>query len=158
MATETAVHGDEAERASPDVTQVDPRAPRFGQTLTASFLLLGIALREPLLVVLVAVALNTALLSGWRVDPWGLLWKHLALPVVGPPEEREPAAPHRFAKLLGAVGTAAATVLVVAGFPTAGYVIAGVVAAAAGLAAVTGICIGCRMYRQVSFFRRLDVL
>lgn len=140
------------------MTLVDPRAPRFGQTLTASFLLLGIALGEPLLVALVAVSLNTALLSGWRVDLWGVLWKRLALPVVGPPAEREPAAPHRFAKLLGAVGTAAATVLVVAGFPIAGYVVAGAVAAAAGLAAVTGICIGCRMYRQVALFRRLEVL
>lgn len=143
---------------------VDPRAPRFGQALTAAGLVAGVALGEPLLVLAVAVVLDAALLSGWRLDLYGALWRRAVRPVVGRAEP-EPAAPHRFAKLLGAGMTTLATVLLfaapVVGLPAlalAGYGVAALVAALAGLAATTGVCIGCRMYRQVSFLRRLGVV
>lgn len=144
---------------------VDPRAPRFGQTLTATGLLLGVALGEPLFVLGVAAVLTTAVLSGWRLDLWGALWKRVAGPVLGRPATREPAAPHRFAKLVGAGFTTLASVLLlaapVAGLPdlaVAGFAVAAFVAALAGVAAVTDVCIGCRLYRQVSFFRRIGVV
>jgi hypothetical protein len=54
--------------------------------------------------------------------------------------------------------TAAASGLLFAGLPLAGYAVAGLVASLAGLAAATDVCIGCRMYRQVSLFRRLGVV
>lgn len=137
---------------------VDPRAPRFGQALTTTGLVFGIALGFPPLIYLVAAVLLTALLTRWRYDPYGILWRTLVQPAVGRPDEPEPAAPHRFAKLLGAVGTSVASLLIVLGVPTAGYVIAGLVAFAAGLAAVTGLCIGCRLYRQVGFFKRYSIV
>jgi hypothetical protein len=140
------------------VALVDPRAPRFGQALTALFLLAGIGLVEPRLVVAVAVVLVTAVGTGYRVDLWGALWRHAAARAVGRTAEREPAAPHRFAKLLGAVMTALASGLLLAGVPVAGYAIAGVVALLAGLAAATGVCLSCRMYRGVALFRRLGVV
>lgn len=160
------------DRSEPGVALVDPRAPRFGQALTALGLAAGIALREPLLVVAVAVVLNAALLSGWRLDLYGFLWRTVLIPVVGRPGEREPASPHRFARLMGAVFTAVATVALLADMALdpaavalglsapalAGYGIALAVTALAALAATTGICVGCRMYRQVSFFRDLGVV
>lgn len=152
MATAT----DTPERGS-EVALVDPRAPRFGQTITATGLLAGIVLQLPAFVLAVAVLLVVPVLSGWRIDPYGLLWRRLVGPALEP-EEPEPAAPHRFARLLGAVGTTLASVLILADVPLAGYAVAGAVALAAGLAAVTGICLGCRMYRGVSIFRRLDVV
>ncbi|WP_254537984.1 DUF4395 family protein [Halomarina litorea] len=106
----------------------------------------------------VALVLNLAVLSEWRLDLYGVLWKRAVVPVVGRPAEREPAAPHRFAKLVGAVTTALAGVALLAGLLLVGYAIAGVVAALAGLAAATDVCLGCRLYRQVSFFRRLGVV
>lgn len=156
MATETGSASTGAEPSGID--QVDPRAPRFGQTLTATGLLAAIALDRPAFLFAVAAVLVTAVVSRWRLDLWALLWRHVALPVVGRPTEREPAAPHRFAKLIGATGTALASAFVLAGFPLAAYVVAGGVAAAAALAATTGICLGCRMYRQVAFARRLNVV
>lgn len=147
-----------ARRSGSGVTLVDPRAPRFGQTLTALFLLVGIVLGEPLLVFAVTVVLVTAVVTGYRVDLWATLWRHGAMRVVGRPGAREPAAPHRFAKLMGAGMTALASVLLLAGVPLVGYAVAGLVAALAGLAAVTDVCVGCQMYRQVSFFRRLGVV
>lgn len=137
---------------------VDPRAPRFGQGVTATGLLAGIALGEPLLVYAIALLLSVAIVSQWRLDPYAVIWRRLLIPVVGKPAEREPAIPHRFAKLLGAVGSLLASVLLIAGFPIAGYAVAAAVGLAAGFAAVTGICLGCRMYRQVSFVRGHGVL
>lgn len=137
--------------------EVDPRAPRFGQLLTASLLLLGVAFRLPEAVFAVAAVLGTTAASGWRVDIYGGLWRGFR-PAFGPPAGTEPAAPHRFAKLLGAAGTVVASGLLVAGTPTAGYAVAAVVAAAAGLAGATGVCLGCRLYRQVGVARRTGVV
>lgn len=150
MATATA----SVDRRAGGQARVDPRAPRFGQALTTIGLVLAIFLSSPELVYLVSAVLLTALLSRWRVDPYAILWRRLVQPAVGRPETPEPAAPHRFAKLLGAGGTTAASILLLVGIPMAGYVLAALVAAAAGLAALTGLCIGCRLYRQVGFFRR----
>lgn len=136
---------------------VDPRAPRFGQAITAGGLLAGIALQVPAVVFAMTVVLVVPVLSRWRVDPYGLLWRRVVKPALGPAEP-EPAAPHRFARVLGAVGTTLASALLLAGVPLAGYAVAGAIVFAAGLAAVTGICLGCRMYRGVSLFRRLDVV
>jgi hypothetical protein len=147
-----------AEASAEAPALVDPRAPRFGQSLTALGLVAAIALQTPALVYAVAVVLVAAVLSGWRVDLYAALWKHGAMAVLDPPAEREPAAPHRFARLLGAVFTATGSIALLAGLPVVGYALAGVVAALAGLAATTGFCLGCRMYRQVQFVQRLGVL
>lgn len=144
--------------ASSGVPQVDPRAPRFGQALTTAGLALGIGLRTPAFVFAVALVLDAAVLSGWRLDLYRVLWQRVAIPVLGPSATREPASPHRFARLMGAAFTSVASVLLVAGFVTAGYAVAGMVAVLAGVAAAFDLCVGCAMYRQVSFFRRLDVV
>lgn len=137
---------------------VDPRAPRFGQTITASLFLIGLALQEPIFVLAVALILDVALITGWRVHVYSLLWRHGVSRLVGPPGRLESPSPHRFASLLGAAGTSGAIGLFVLGFPIAAWAIAAAVAGAAGLAAVTGYCLGCQMYQSVSTLRRLDVV
>lgn len=136
---------------------VDPRAPRFGQAITATGLLAGVLLDIPALIYAVAAVLLLSAASGWRIDLYGIVFKALVKPRL-PPAEPESAVPHRFAKLIGVVGTAFATGFLVFGVPLAGYAIAVVVAVAAGLAATTGYCIGCRLYSQVSLFRRLSLV
>lgn len=149
--TESPGHGE-------GVTLVDPRVPRFGQAITTLGLLVAIALQAPVFVYAVAAVLLTAVGSRWRLHPYRFVWRRAVAPAVGPPAEPEPAAPHRFATVLGAVGTTLASAAILAGFPAAGYVLAGAVAVAAGLAATTGFCLGCRMYRGVSLFRRIDIV
>lgn len=139
-------------------TLVDPRAPRFGQAITATGLTAGILLQQPVFIYAIAVILGTALFSGWRLDLYATLWRTVMIPVVGKPAKREPAAPHRFAKLMGAGFTIGASAFLLVGLPLVAYVLAGMVAVLAGLAATTGLCIGCRMYKQVSFFRRLGLV
>lgn len=137
-----------------DGSRVDPRAPRFGQGITATALLAGVALSAPEPVFAVAAILAAAALTRWRIDLYGFVWREVIRRVVGPPEEPEPAAPHRFAKLLGAIGSVLASGLLLAGVEPAGYAVAAAVGLAAGLAATTGLCLGCKMYRGVSLFRR----
>lgn len=151
-------NADLAEPTEPDEPRVDPRAPRFGQSLTASLLLVGFVLQAPVFVYAVALVLGTAVVSRWRVDLWGLLFRRLARPRLGPPTRLDDPAPHRFAKLIGAVGSVLASGLLLAGFALAAYAIALGIALAAGLAAVTGICIGCRLYRQVQFVQRTGLV
>lgn len=146
-------------------SMIDPRAARFGQTITMSILLVGIGLQEPLFILAIAVLLNAAILSGWRFDVYGVLWRRGMIPIVGAPDETEPAAPHRFAKLMGGIMSTIATVLLfgapVVGLPNlalVGYVVALVHAAAAAIGGLGDYCIGCRMYKQVAFFRRLGVV
>ena len=144
-------------RSADAVARVDPRTPRFGQAVTASGLLSGIALDRPVLVFAVTAVLSLAVLSRWRVDAYGLAFRGLVAPRLAP-EAPEPAAPHRFAKLIGAAGTTLASLALLAGVPLVGYALAGAVALAAGLAATTGLCLGCRMYRGVALFRRHDLV
>lgn len=141
-----------------EVDVVDPRAPRFGQTITSATLLVGIASDEPAFVFAIALVLTTAVLSRWRLHPYSLAWRHVVARLVDAPDRPEPAAPHRFATVLGAVGTGLASLAILIGFAPVGYVLAAIVAAAAGLGATTGFCLGCHMYRSVSLFRRLSVV
>lgn len=147
-----------APETNTDHAEVDPRAPRFGQALTAALLAVGIGLGQPGLVYLVAVILGVAVVSRWHIDLYGLLWRHGISRFVSPPSAPEPAGPHRFAKLLGATGTAVASVLLFVGATAPGMAIAGAVSALAALAATTGLCLGCRLYRQVSFLKQHDVV
>ena len=64
--------------------------------------------------------------------------------VAGPGLESE--FPPRFAQLLGTVGLALATVLFVLGQTGAAWLLAGAVAALQAVLAVTGYCLGCRLY------------
>lgn len=140
------------------VATVDPRAPRFGQGITASLLLVGVALSDPRPVYLVAVLLGIPVVGRWRVDPYRTAWTTVGVRALGRSETREPAAPHRFAKLIGAGGTGLAALLLLLGVSTAGFAVAAAVAGLAGLAATTGLCVGCRMYHEVSTLRRVDVI
>ncbi|MFW6384554.1 MAG: DUF4395 domain-containing protein [Halodesulfurarchaeum sp.] len=137
--------------------RVDPLAPRFGQAITATGLLVGILFEMPVLIGAVAIVLLSAVASGWRINLYGIAFRNLVRPLVGA-REPEPAVPHRFATLVGASGTTLASGSILLGYPLVGYVIAGGVAIAAGLAAITGFCLGCRMYRQVSYFHRRSLV
>ena len=60
----------------------------------------------------------------------------------------EPAAPPRFAQLLGTVVLTAATVAFIAGADTLGWALSLLVVALAALAATTRVCVGCILYER----------
>lgn len=152
-------------RESPELAHVDPRAPRFGQLITVTLLIIGILIQAPSVIAFVAVILGTAVVSNWRIDLNSVLWRRVIVHIVGRTTESEPAAPHRFAKLLGAGFTTMATILLLAGIYTGiatlfllGYGVAGMVAVLAAVSGIGDYCVGCKLYEQVAFFRRLKIV
>lgn len=147
------------------VDEVDPRAPRFGQGVTAVLAFGGLVAREPGVVYLLTALLVVPVVSRWRVDPYGFAWRHGPRRLLDPPADRESAIPHRFARVIGASVTTAASALLLAATVTgvaplvaAGYGLVGLVGLLAAVGATTGLCVGCRMYRQVGRFRDLGLL
>ena len=90
---------------------------------------------------------------GLRYSPYGVLYRKLIRPRLGPPRELEPEAPPRFAQAVGLVFALAG----VAGYAT-GLTWLGMAATAAALVAaflngVFGFCLGCEMYLLIRRLR-----
>ncbi|RCG31738.1 DUF4395 domain-containing protein [Sphaerisporangium album] len=123
--------------------QVDPRSTRFAAAVTT--LILALVLLTGNVWLLLAQAVVFALgLAG--APPYGLLFRRLVRPRLGPPAEMEDAAPPRFAQGVGLIFALAG----VAGFAAQITPLAlGATAAAllaAFLNAAFGYCLGCEMY------------
>jgi Domain of unknown function (DUF4395) len=140
--------------------QVDVRGPRFAAWITTAVLvavLVSAAFSPALAVTLLAIqtvvfALGAAF--GPRRSPYGRVYAAFVAPRVGPPTEREPVAPLRFAQLVGFVFGAAGSISFLAGAPTLGLVFAGFALFAAFLNAAFGVCLGCQIYPLVARFRQ----
>jgi hypothetical protein len=65
--------------------------------------------------------------------------------------------PPRFAAAIGVLFLGAATIALVAGAPGLAWVLALIVAVLAGLAAITGICVGCEVYLVLARRRGVEV-
>ncbi len=93
----------------PAIDQVDVRGPRFAAWLTTAVLLAVLAMSAvnvPAAAALLAAqavvfAIGAAL--GPRRHPYGRLFATLVAPRLGPPTDREPVAPLRFAQFVGVI-------------------------------------------------------
>ena len=130
----------------PAPAPIDPRGPRTNQAVLAVALVAGAATGQRWVVPLFAVVLFLGAAFGPRYGPVLRLYQAFLRPRLGPPHELEDPRPPRFAAAVGVVFLAAATVAFALGAGPVGWGLALVVAALAGLAAVTGICIGCELY------------
>lgn len=131
---------------------IDERAPRLNQLLTGLLALSALLTGAWPLVAVAAVQISTGLLFGRR---WCLacrLYFRLVQPILGE-GPIEDARPVKFANQVGAAFLWSSTLLHLAGLHASGNVLAGVVAALALLAACTGFCAGCTLYRAWSFLR-----
>jgi hypothetical protein len=126
---------------------IDPRGQRFGAGLSVIILAVGFVAGFPIVVPLVAVALGVSSLFGTRYSILGRPWPYLRRALrIAPPKELEHEFPPRFAQALGTIGLTLATLLFVLGFSTIGWIAAAAVAALQAVLAVTGYCLGCRLY------------
>jgi hypothetical protein len=127
--------------------RIDPRGHRFGGGLSALILALAFVAQAPVFVLAVALALGVSAAFGTRYSalgrPWPLVRRVLRL---GPPADLEGEYPPRFAQALGTVGLAIALLLFAAGAGTLAWVPVAGVAALQTVLAVTGYCLGCRLY------------
>jgi Domain of unknown function (DUF4395) len=127
---------------------VHPMQPRFAQAITGMLCLEAVLFDQPA-VVAVALALVLLGLAGPRFSPVAWLFRLIARP----PRELEPAAPVRFSQWLAAGFLTASVALLAAGAETAGWILAGLVAAVALVSAITGLCVGCEAYRLLLSLR-----
>ncbi len=135
-----------------DLAVIDARAPRVNQLLTGLLALSALLTGAWPLVAVAAVQISTGLLFGRR---WCLacrIYFGLIQPAFGegPVEDARPV---KFANQVGAAFLWASTLAHLVGLHAAGNVLAGTVAALALLAATTGFCAGCVIYRGWAFVR-----
>lgn len=133
---------------------IDPRGPRFNQAVLTVALLAGLATGARWVPAVFAVVLFLGAAFGPRYGPFLRLYGEFVRPRLGPPAELEDPRPPRFAAAVGVVSLAAATVAFGAGAAGLGWGLALIVAALAGLAATTGICVGCEIYLWLVLGRR----
>jgi hypothetical protein len=109
-------------------------------------LLVGFVLDVRVMVPAVAVVLLAGAALGPRWGPFLRLYSEVIRPRLRPPAELEDPRPPRFAAAVGVLFLAASTVAFMAGSSAVGWGLALVVAVLAGLAAATGICVGCEIW------------
>jgi phosphate/sulfate permease len=143
-----------ARRAHPyrDLDVIDSRAPRTNQSVIGVLALLAVATGWWWLLALLALQLAVGLTFGRRYCLPCLAYFELLQPRFGE-GELEDSRPPRAANIVGLVVLSAASVAYAAGLPTIGAVLGLLVAALALLAAVTGFCTGCRMYKLLCALR-----
>jgi len=132
---------------------IDPRGPRFGAAVTAVVLLVVIflALVGASVAALTLLAAQTVVfawgtVAGVARHPYGLLYKALLRPRLGPPAELEDPAPPTFAQGVGLLVALIGVVLGLAGVPAAVPIAAAAAFVAAFLNAVFDYCLGCQLY------------
>ena len=133
----------------PPLPAVHPLQPRFAQAITGVLCLEAIVFDTPAAVA-VALALVVLSLAGPRWSPVAWVFQRIAPPA----GDLEPAAPVRFSQAMAAGFLAVALVLLAAGVSLAGWIVAGLVAALALVSAISGLCVGCEMYRLLLGARR----
>ncbi|MBX0299953.1 DUF4395 domain-containing protein [Cryobacterium sp. 1639] len=134
-------------------TGIDPRGPRFGALITAIVLLVVIFLAlvgasGAALVVLAGqtVVFAWGTFAGVARHPYGLLYRSLVRPRLGPPAELEDPAPPTFAQGVGLAVALTGVVLGLAGVPLGVPIAAAAAFVAAFLNAVFDYCLGCQLY------------
>src|SRR5215218_8310974 len=81
--------------------QIDVRAPRFAATVTSVVLAVALLTSSGWVVAVQAGVFAIGAVAGLRVSPYGVAFRTLVAPRLGPVREREPEAPPRFAQLVG---------------------------------------------------------
>ncbi|MGH2499184.1 MAG: DUF4395 family protein [Candidatus Limnocylindria bacterium] len=140
-----------------DTDVIDARAPRFNQATVG--VLSGVAVLAgwwPLLALL-ALQLAVGLWFGRRWCLPCLFYFEVVQPRLGegPIEDSRPP---RFANQIGLVFLGAASAAYAVGWSMAGGILGLAVAALALLAAMTGLCVGCELYRLGARFRGIRSL
>ena len=135
-----------------DTEVIDQHAARFGQGTTGVVALLGLVFGWPLAWALMSAQLLIGLTLGRRWCIPCVAYFTLVQPRFGE-GPLEDSRPPRLANMMGTAFLGSAAALWWLGAPTAGTVIAGVVAFLALLSASTGFCAGCEIYRLTAKLR-----
>jgi hypothetical protein len=131
----------------PPARRIDPRGHRFGGGLSVVILGIAFLVQAPILVLAIGIALGVSAAFGTRYSILGRPWPYVRRALrIGPPTELEGEYPPRFAQAFGAVVLTFALILFAAGPSLLAWIVVGAVAALQTVLAVTGYCLGCRLY------------
>jgi thiol-disulfide isomerase/thioredoxin len=135
-----------------DLDVIDARAPRFNQTAIGVLSLVAFATGWWPLLAILAAQLAIGLRFGRRFCLPCLAYFELVQPLVGegPIEDSRPP---RFANTVGMVALGAAAAFHAAGLSAPGWALGLLVAALALLAAASGFCAGCELYKLAARLR-----
>jgi hypothetical protein len=125
---------------------IDPRGARFAAGITTVVLAVVLITGSAWLLGAQLAVFAIGALAGLRYAPYGVLFRRLIRPRLGPPARTEPEAPPRFAQGVGMVIAAVGVICYAAGATPAGIVFTALALAAAFLNAAFDICVGCQMY------------
>ena len=125
---------------------VDPRGLRFAAWLTTIVLAVVLSTDSGWLLLAQTVVFGLGAFLGLRAAPYGLLFRATLARRWGPPADREPAAPPRFAQAVGFGFAAVGTAGYLSGLAWLGITATALAFAAAFLNAAFGFCLGCHMY------------
>lgn len=137
-----------------DRSTVDVRGPRFSAWVTTAVLIAVLVSgsagqNQAVLLGLQAVVFALGAFGGLRRSPYGLVFRRLIAPRLGPPTEREDEAPSRFAQGVGLTFAVVGTIGYASGLDALGIVATAMALGAAFLNAVFGFCLGCEMYLRL---------
>jgi hypothetical protein len=145
MPIPAAVPADAAAKLPP-AGKIDPRGHRFGAGLSALLLIASFVTGWIPGVLLALLSIGTSAALGLRYSIYGVIWRRIARTLRLPKVEPEHEYPPRFAQTLGSVVLTVSLVAFVVGATPVGWVLALAVAGLQSLLAVTGYCLGCRLY------------
>ncbi|MFE2264458.1 DUF4395 domain-containing protein [Streptomyces griseosporeus] len=125
---------------------IDVRGPRFGAAVTTVVLAAVLITSSTWLLAWQTLAFALGAAGGVARSPYGVLFRTLVRPRIGPPTAFEPPEPPRFAQAVGLVFAGLGLVGYALGPAWLGLAATGAALAAAFLNAVFGYCLGCEMY------------
>ena len=129
-----------------DTDVIDSRAPRFSQAVTGTVALAGALFGWPLAWAIMSVQILMGLTLGRRFCLPCLAYFTLVQPRLGE-GSLEDSRPPRLANMMGTTFLGLAAIAWWLGAETLGIVLGSLVAGLALLAASTGLCVGCELYR-----------
>lgn len=129
--------------------KVDPRGQRFSAAITAVVLVVVLITSSVWLLAAQALVFAAGSVLGLKYAPYGLIYRALVRPRLGPPKEMEAEAPPRFAQGVGLAFAIIGVVGYATGVTPLGIVATAFALLAAFLNAAFGLCLGCEMYVMI---------
>ena len=125
---------------------IDPRGPRFGAVITTVVLAAVLITGSVWLLGAQLLVFAIGAVAGLRYAPYGIVYRRLVRPRLGPPARTEPEAPPRFSQGVGMVFAAGGVVGYALGATAVGIALTALALVAAFLNAAFDFCLGCQVY------------
>jgi hypothetical protein len=130
----------------PPAGKIDPRGHRFGAGLSALLIIASFVTGWVPGVILALLSIGTSAAFGLRFSIYGVIWRRIARTLRLPKVEPEHEYPPRFAQTLGSTALILSLLAFAVGATGLGWLLALAVAGLQSLLALTGYCLGCRLY------------